>query len=84
MILIPTYYTDYEWQGTVILNGFDPSGNYIGQYVADVAMAVVPQRLGTHSTRIIITKAKAICCMAIQGSSWERLRIRRILDCYNH
>ena len=40
MILIPTYYTNYEWQGTVILNGFDPSGNYIGQYVADVAMTV--------------------------------------------
>src|SRR5689334_8744257 len=40
MILIPTYNTAYEWQGTVILNGFDPSGNYLGQYVADVAIAV--------------------------------------------
>lgn len=40
MILIPTYNTAYEWQGTVILNGFDPSGNYLGQYVADVALAV--------------------------------------------
>ena len=40
MILIPTYNPDYEWQGTVILNGFDPSGNYLGQYVADVALAV--------------------------------------------
>ena len=40
MILIPTFYDDDEWQGTVILNGFDPSGNYLGQYVANVAMAV--------------------------------------------
>jgi hypothetical protein len=40
MILIPAYNTAYEWQGTVILNGFDPSGNYLGQYVADVAIAV--------------------------------------------
>jgi len=40
MILIPTFYDDDEWQGTVILNGFDPSGNYLGQYVADVALNV--------------------------------------------
>lgn len=40
MILIPTFYDDDEWQGTIILNGFDPSGNYLGQYISDVAMAV--------------------------------------------
>jgi len=36
MIFVPTYTAAYEWQGTVIFNKFDPSGGYIGQYVADV------------------------------------------------
>jgi hypothetical protein len=38
MIFIPTYSVPGEWQGTVIFNQFDPSGGYLGQYVADVAM----------------------------------------------
>jgi hypothetical protein len=38
LIFIPSYVTDSEWQGTVIINGFDPSGAFLGQYVADVAM----------------------------------------------
>lgn len=46
MIFIPTYDTDSEWQGTVIFNEFDPSGAYLGQYVANVAM--VPDSTNTH------------------------------------
>lgn len=42
MILIPTYNVPGEWQGTVIINKFDPAGAYLGQYVADVAMVVDP------------------------------------------
>ena len=42
MIFIPTYDTSTEWQGTVIFNEFDPSGAYLGQYVADVAMTPDP------------------------------------------
>lgn len=42
MIFIPTYDTGNEWQGTVIFNEFDPSGAYLGQYVADVAMVPDP------------------------------------------
>ena len=42
MIFIPTYDTQLEWQGTVIFNEFDPSGAYLGQYVADVAMVPDP------------------------------------------
>jgi hypothetical protein len=38
LIFIPSYVTNTEWQGTVIINGFDPSGAFLGQYVADVAM----------------------------------------------
>jgi hypothetical protein len=38
LIFIPSYVTDSEWQGTVIINGFDPYGAFLGQYVADVAM----------------------------------------------
>ncbi len=42
MIFIPTYDTPGEWQGTVVFNEFDPSGAYLGQYVADVAMVPDP------------------------------------------
>lgn len=42
MIFIPTYSIPGEWQGTVVFNRFDPSGAYLGQYVADVAMAPDP------------------------------------------
>lgn len=42
MIFIPTYDVPGEWQGTVIINKFDPSGAYLGQYVADVAMVPDP------------------------------------------
>jgi hypothetical protein len=38
IITIPTYTAPGEWQGTIILNKFDPSGGYIGQYVADVVI----------------------------------------------
>jgi hypothetical protein len=36
IIVIPVYASATEWQGTVIFNKFDPSGGYLGQYVADV------------------------------------------------
>ena len=36
IIVIPTYISPVEWQGTIIFNKFDPSGGYLGQYVADV------------------------------------------------
>jgi hypothetical protein len=36
MIFIPSYTTDTEWQGTVVINKFDPTGAYLGDYVADV------------------------------------------------
>lgn len=43
MIFIPSYVVPYvEWQGTGIINKFDPSGAYLGQYVADVAMVPDP------------------------------------------
>ncbi len=42
MIFIPTYSVPSEWQGTVIFNEFDPSGAYLSQYVADVAMVPDP------------------------------------------
>ena len=42
MIFIPAYSVPGEWQGTVIINKFDPSGAYLGQYVADVAMVSDP------------------------------------------
>jgi hypothetical protein len=45
MIFIPTYSVPGEWQGTVIFTQFDPSGAYLGQYVANVAM--VPDPTGT-------------------------------------
>ena len=45
MIFIPTYSIPGECQGTVIFNEFDPTGAYLGQYVADVAM--VPDPTGT-------------------------------------
>ena len=45
MIFVPTYDVPGEWQGTVIINQFDPSGAYLGQYVADVAM--MPDSSGT-------------------------------------
>ena len=38
MIFIPAYSAPGEWQGTVLFNKFDPTGAYLGQYVADVAM----------------------------------------------
>ena len=31
-----------QWQGTVIINKFDPSGAYLGDYVADVVMLPDP------------------------------------------
>jgi hypothetical protein len=37
-IVIPTYYVLGEWHGTIIFNKFDPSGSYLGQYVADVVI----------------------------------------------
>jgi hypothetical protein len=40
MIFIPSYNTASEWQGTVIINQYDPSGLYIGDYVADVAVTL--------------------------------------------
>ena len=46
MIFVPTYDTPDEWQGTVILNEFDPDGAYLDQYVADVAM--VPDPTATY------------------------------------
>jgi hypothetical protein len=39
MIFIPSYTTDTEWQGTVVINKFDPTGAYLGDYVADVAIS---------------------------------------------
>jgi hypothetical protein len=38
IITIPTYTALGEWQGTIIFNKFDPSGGYIGQYVADAVI----------------------------------------------
>jgi hypothetical protein len=40
LIFIPSYNTASEWQGTVIINQYDPSGAYIGDYVADVVMTL--------------------------------------------
>jgi hypothetical protein len=39
IIFIPAYTTATEWQGTAIINKYDPSGAYLGDYVADVAIS---------------------------------------------
>jgi len=39
MIFIPAYSTETEWQGTVIINKYDPSGAFLGDYVANVAIS---------------------------------------------
>lgn len=36
VIVITTYAAPGEWQGTIIYNMFDPSGAYLGEYVANV------------------------------------------------
>ena len=83
MILIPTFYDDDEWQGTVIINGFDPSGNYLGQYVADVAMVVDSTETWMFSMNRLTTKAKGTCCTEILDLSWGRLVIPKIRAHYN-
>jgi hypothetical protein len=40
IIVIPTYYVPGQWQGTIIFNKFDPSGSYLGEYVADVVITL--------------------------------------------
>lgn len=43
MIFIPTIaIPNVQWQGTVIINKFDPSGAFMGDYVADVVMLPDP------------------------------------------
>lgn len=42
VIVITTYEAPGEWHGTVIYNKFDPSGGYLGQYVANVIMGPDP------------------------------------------
>lgn len=46
IIFIPAYTSATEWQGTAIINQFDPSGNFLGQYVADVAVVLYSADIG--------------------------------------
>lgn len=47
MIFIPTIaIPNVQWQGTVIINKFDPSGAFLGDYVADVVMRPDPNNPG--------------------------------------
>lgn len=42
VIVITTYEAPGEWQGTIIFNKFDPSGGYLGEYVANVIIGPDP------------------------------------------
>ena len=42
VIVITTYEAPGEWQGTLIFNKFDPSGGYLGEYVANVIIGPDP------------------------------------------
>jgi hypothetical protein len=38
VIMVPTVSTDSEWQGTIIATSYDEAGNFLEQYVADIAL----------------------------------------------